>query len=184
VRLAERPSAAELPRVSILAGVVSRVVVVAAVTLLSPRCDGTPSSAPDDPAAATLVDSSSRVYRTLTSGFTGPAELVVRDDAAWREAWSRIVGPIAPPPERPAVDFGREAIVIVAAGERPSGGWSVAVDSVAPAAGGALVVSYTLTGPGAGCVTAQMITSPADVVRVPRLSGEVRFTSRTVRTPC
>ena len=184
MRLAERPSAAELPRVSILAGVVSRVVVVAAVTLLSPRCDGTPSSAPDDPAAATLVDSSSRVYRTLTSGFTAPTELVVRDAAAWREAWGQITGPIVPQPERPAVDFGREAVVVVAAGERWTGGWTVTVDSVAPTNGGGLTVSYTLSGPGAGCVAAQTITSPVDVVRVPRPSGEVRFTSRTVRTPC
>jgi hypothetical protein len=183
VRLAERPSAAELPRVSILVGVVSRVVVAAAVALLFPRCNGTLSSAPDDPAAATLVDSSSHLYRTQTSGFTGPAERVVRDDAAWREAWGQVTGPIVPPPERPAVDFRREAVVIVAAGERPTGGWTVTVDSVAPANGG-LTVSYTLSGPGAGCITAQIITSPVDVVRVPRPSGEVRFTSRTVRTPC
>ena len=168
---------------SIIAGFVSRVTVAAAVAVLAPRCQGSPTSA-QDAAPSTTVDSTSRVYQSVMSGLTESTELVVRDDTAWRATWEQLTTMVLPAPARPAVDFAREAVVLVAAGERQSAGWRVTIDSVANAAGGALVVSYTITGPGTGCMAAQMMTSPVDVVRIPRPSGTVRFTARTVRTPC
>jgi hypothetical protein len=84
----------------------------------------------------------------------------------------------------PAVDFAREMVVLVAAGEQSSGGHSVRVNGTSTGADGALVVHVTRTAPGPGCMSTMVITSPVDVVRVPRVAGAVRTDTRTVAEPC
>ena len=123
-----------------------------------------------------------RIHRATSSGFTGPEQLVLRDQAAWRAAWARVhQEPGAP--ALPSVDFTREMVVVLALGERSSGGHQVRFDAIA-VSGNDAVVRYTVTEPDPSCMTTQAITAPVDVVRVPRVSGTVRFEPRTVREDC
>jgi hypothetical protein len=82
------------------------------------------------------------------------------------------------------VDFAREMVVLVAMGERPSGGHSLRVDGVSDAPNGGLVVHVTRTSPGPQCMSITMMTAPLDVVRVPRATGAVRLQTRDVAQPC
>lgn len=134
-----------------------------------------------------VADSSSaivRLYAAAQSAYGEPAEVVARDAAAWRAAWNAAwPNSAGGTPAAPAVDFARDMVILVATGSRPTGGYSVRVDAVEPVGTGA-VVRYTVTAPGAGCMTTQAITSPIAVVRVPRVDGAVRFEGRRVAAPC
>jgi hypothetical protein len=136
------------------------------------------------------ADSVVVLLRSQSSGLTASRELAIRDAETWRATWATLqaAGPsdgAAPaPPAPPAVDFAREMVLLVAGGERSSGGWEVHVDAVERGGDGGATVRYTITGPGAGCMTAQVITAPAVAVRAARAVGTVRFAGRTVRRDC
>ena len=102
---------------------------------------------------------------------------IVRDQQAWEALWAELTGRSDPPP---AVDFATEMVVVVGVGVRPSGGYSVSIDSVREV-GGVTAVEYTETQPGPRCVVTLALTHPYTVVRVPRTEtpGEFKGTLRT-----
>lgn len=108
-----------------------------------------------------------------SSGMGERARDVVRTEAEWRAAWSRIWGNHVPQPSIPAVDFGREAVLVAAMGTRNTGGYTITVDS-AVATPGALHVFVTERSPR-GCVTTQALTAPVHVVAVPVDGRAVQF---------
>lgn len=118
---------------------------------------------------------------TYVSQLRQPERLVIRDQAAWAAAWSSLWPAFAPIPAPPNVDFSREMIVFVALGERPTGGYTILVDSAAASATGVTVWIGT-SSPGPHCVTTQAFTQPVDIARLARTDAAVRFseTSRVV----
>jgi hypothetical protein len=123
-----------------------------------------------------------RMLTQRTSGFDEPAELVIRDRAALEAGWARVFNQVQGNPA-PAVDFARETVILVALGNRATGGHDVRVNAVARSADGA-VVRYSAASPGPGCITTQALTSPVDVVRAPRIAGSVRFERQDVVQRC
>ncbi len=115
------------------------------------------------------------------SGIPGEMMSVIKDEAAWKTFWSTMHASQTPAPPVPAVDFSREIIVVAAAGMRPSSGYAIQVMSATEAKGD-VTVSVELISPGAGCINAQMMTSPVDIARIPKRDGQVRFdVARRVR---
>ncbi len=123
-----------------------------------------------------------RLLNSAHTGHTQPAELVLRDPEAFAAAWHQLHEG-QPEGERPTVDFGSRMVVLLALGERGSGGHAVRFEEMVRE-GGDAVVRYTVTAPGPNCMTTQAITAPADVVSVPRVAGTVRFERRMVTEPC
>jgi hypothetical protein len=152
------------------------------------RCDGGTGSrlaARADTVGTVGTVTMPEIVHLLTqqnSAYRQDAELVVRDAAAWAQAWRALHGGV-PGEDPPAVDFARHMVVVVATGERSTGGHGVRVDAVAAERSGA-VVRYTVTEPGPGCMTTQSITAPVDVVRAPHATGTIRFERRTVQQDC
>ena len=101
-------------------------------------------------------------------------EVIVRDEAAWKALWAKVHANVDPPPALPSVDFAKDTVIAVFLGERKSGGYAVEVASVERAGDGALVVVRE-KGPKPGAITAAMITSPYQIVSIPRVPGEIRF---------
>lgn len=122
------------------------------------------SPAPTLPSARRLPDgklSPRRIGSWSTSGYGQARRQVIRDAAAWSAAWSLVgQGP------RPPVDFGREAVIVAALGERQSGGYQVQV-SGASLAGGTLLIDVLEVIPGADCVPSAALTQPIAIVAVP-----------------
>ena len=171
-----------------------------ALTLALAGCPSAPSPSPESPGSTTAPGASgavqpsppdgmagvsqqgTRLHSANTSGFTGPEQLVLRERAAWQAAWARLhEGMVAP--ALPTVDFTREMVVVLALGERSSGGYEVRFDGIT-ASGANATVRYTITEPGPACMTTQALTTPVDVVRVPRVTGTVRFEPKTERSNC
>jgi hypothetical protein len=105
-----------------------------------------------------------RIGQWTRTGVGETRRLVIRDANAWAQLWSELgVG------DRPEVDFTRDVVVAVTAGERPGGGYGIAVDRVRENKGD-LRVDVVETTPGPNCVTASSPTQPADVVVVPTVT--------------
>jgi VWFA-related protein len=154
------------------------------------RLTGTPPSAPDDrlvsgispvqpppEAAATGVARQEKampqlqtIDRGLMSGVEQTRQAVIRSDAEWQALWKEH----APTRPLPAVDFTRDAVVAIFLGSRATAGYDVAITGVEPEGEG-VRIRYRETRPGAGAMTAQVITSPFHIVSTETFTGPATF---------
>lgn len=74
----------------------------------------------------------------------------------------------------PPVDFGREMLLVAALGTVSDGGPAITITGPRATAED-LDVDVRTTRPGRHCVSVQEVSTPADVVRVPRSYLPVRF---------
>jgi len=88
-------------------------------------------------------------------------QTVLRTEEAYASFWERLHADRSSVPERPSVDFGEEEVVAIVLGQRPSGGYSVAIDEVlANDAGSQILVRFTEAVPGDECGVTLALTSP------------------------
>ena len=83
----------------------------------------------------------------------------------------------------PKIDFSKEYVIAVFAGQKSTGGNSIAVTSVTDA-GTARTVAVTLTQPGTGCTATESLTSPYQIIAVPLSTASLAHTDTEVSTPC
>jgi len=154
----------------------ARYVAVASLILAtSALLAACTSAGPSDPADAEHPFET--VLAAAYSGLTEQRREVVRDDAGWARLWAEIHAGADPLPPRPAVDFARDMLIAVAAGTRPSGGFSIKVRGVTTRGGEALEVAVLETCPAPGSKVSMGLTQPVEVVRVLRLAQPARFRS-------
>jgi hypothetical protein len=155
---------------------------VAAVAI---ACKSTPSAASGtSPNAASPPRSIpfTRLHNDINSGFASVSEFVIQDNDEFTRRW-RGVQQGTPDAALPAVDFAKATVVLVATGSRNTGGHTVRVDSLVSASG-ATTVHYTVTSPGARCMSLQVLTAPVEVISFERVSGVVRFRKKNVSGGC
>lgn len=135
-----------------------KVASLAVTLLLATACTsggavetGAPSAAPQ--------------FRMIaTAGYAAretAGELIARDQQTYAAAWREHVGEGEPP----AMDFATETAVFLFAGQRPTGGYSVAVNGVS-VEGTTLVIDGGVQSPPPGGMTTQALTSPYAVIAV------------------
>jgi hypothetical protein len=91
--------------------------------------------------------------------------LVIRDATTWAEFWSELgLG------DQPGVDFSKDIVIAVAAGQRPSGGHEIAVKQISQTSG-ELTIEVVETRPGPNCIATTSLTQPVDVVVIPRVNS-------------
>src|SRR5690606_12689678 len=142
----------------------NRAVLFAAAVLTVTACNGTREPADAQPAIELTRLSTGDVPFTVSSGYQVATNAVIRDSAEWASAWSTLHQGLTPVPPIPAIDFGREMVVLVAIGEQPNGGHSVIITSVRPDGEAGLLVQVEHRAAGPGCMVPQVITAPADLV--------------------
>ena len=145
----------------------------------------TDSGSPAPAAGYTPYDSSSsiairRIGQWSTSGITGPARVVIRDDTAYARFWSSLCDAGS----RPSVDFTHDLVIAAAAGQQTTGGHSISIDRVTRIGLG-LAVEVTETVPPQGCQVTQALTQPVDMVVVAAADAQTwSFTDRRVAGRC
>lgn len=90
-----------------------------------------------------------------------PQAISAADESAYRRLWPSTIGAGEPP----AVDFAKESVVFLLAGEKPTGGWSVEARG-AVVEGETLVVDAVIHAPPPGAIVTQAFTSPYAVIAV------------------
>jgi protease stability complex PrcB-like protein len=105
-----------------------------------------------------------RIGQWTHTGIGEARRVVIRDANTWAEFWSELGAG-----QRPDVDFTQNVVVAVTAGQRPAGGYEIAVDRVSQI-NGELSIEVVERTPGPNCLTSSGVTQPADVVVVPGIS--------------
>ncbi len=127
------------------------------------------------------------LHNGSNSGFTRLSEFVIQDSDEFTRRW-RGVQQGAPEAVLPVVDFAKTTVVFVAIGIRNTAGHAVRVDSVTASSSkkepDGATVYYTVTSPGARCMSLQMLTSPIAVISFERVTGAVHFKKRSVKGAC
>jgi PrcB C-terminal len=122
-------------------------------------------------AASFGAEASRTIEKGEQSNIDQATQVVVRDAAAWRALWQRH----APDRPMPQIDFGKESVVAIFLGSKPTAGYNVTIVSTTEG-GGALIVRYREARPAAGAITAQVITFPYHIVAIPKVTAtNVRF---------
>jgi hypothetical protein len=159
-----------------------RIVIAVLIAGASACSSSTGPSAPGSALALTRLRSDP-FSLTYASGLREPQRLVVRDATAWQQLWTSVWRGVLPEPSRPQVDFGREMVVLAAMGERPTGGFTILIDSASEGTSGISIRIRSIS-PGSGCGTTQALTQPVDIARMPRRDGSVTFDERLETQEC
>ena len=101
-----------------------------------------------------------------TNGFADPVEKVIPSKKEWTAAWPR-----HPVPE---IDFGKDVVLVVAFGTKPSSGYSIEITRVEKSAGEIRVV-VRRTVPPKGSAQLTVITYPFVVARMAKPDCKVVF---------
>ena len=121
-------------------------------------------------AAAMQQSGIDTIARDSLSGVDMPRQAIARTDSEWSALWQQHAGgkPL------PKVDFGKRTVVAVFLGSRPSAGYGVEVVG-ARQESKTLIVEWRELRPSADSLLAQVMTSPAHVVSIPRFDGDIKF---------
>jgi len=102
----------------------------------------------------------------------GPATVAIRSEDEYARVWQEQIGSGQPP----AIDFAKESVVILLAGMKRSGGYTIEPEGVM-LEGRTLVVDATVTAPPSGGIVTMALTSPFAVIAVNTKNfDEVRWT--------
>ncbi|HRP08155.1 MAG TPA: protease complex subunit PrcB family protein [Gemmatimonadales bacterium] len=147
-------------------------------------CNGSREPAAPRPAIELSRFATDDATFAINSGYQTATSMVIRDSTAWAGAWLMLHEGMTPMPAVPAIDFGREMVILVAIGEQPNGGHSVRITSVTPDGDEGLLVNAVHSSAGPGCMVPQVITAPADIARVPASDAAVRFVVESATRDC
>lgn len=161
-----------------LAGEAARIVLAGRID------DWSRVPASERPAGLPLArfdDRTASSFRHM-SGLYRERLMIIRNEAEWLGQWRRINARQDPPP-LPAVDFGREMLLMAAMGPQPTGGYRVVIDNVIeqPAE---LLAFVRFISPGRRCGALAARTSPVDIVRIPVSSKNVRWAVERQAADC
>ena len=143
-------------------------------------------NAPDDVESLSLTRlGSAQSSFTTYSGLRDAQRVVIRDQAAWQQTWNAIWSGTgsSPVPALPAIDFTREMVIVAALGERPTGGFSIFVESASETAD-SVTINVRRVSPGNGCAVTLAFTRPVDIARMTRRDGVVVFNDTAMTQNC
>lgn len=123
------------------------------------------------------------MFVSSSSGIMTSRRQVIRSDAELQAAWSEATSAFLSDGPAPDVDFEADLVLLVAMGERPSGGYRVDVSSVVHQAD-TVYATVEETEPGASCVTTATLTQPVLMLRIPAVGTEVVFIEDTAVLDC
>ena len=110
------------------------------------------------------------IARDNMSGVDLPRQAVARTESEWSALWQQHAGgkPL------PKVDFTKRTVLAVFLGSRPSAGFSAEITATRQE-GKTLIVEWRELRPGRDSMVAQVITSPALLVSIPKFDGDIKF---------
>ena len=110
------------------------------------------------------------ISREMMSMVDEPKQAVARSASEWATMWRQHAGE----KPMPSVDFKSRMVVAIFLGSRGSAGYSAEVTRTRPV-NGTLIVQWQERRPQRGEVSAQVMTSPAVIVTIPKFDGEIKF---------
>ena len=135
------------------------------------------SATATDNTPATIVPFT-KIARGNTSTVTKRVNYLISSADGLDKLWKMINATSTPP----AVDFNKDAVIAVFAGEKPTTGYTIAVSKIEDS--GERLVSITIANPDGNCVTGQTLTTPYELIRVPATSLPLAHTNISATASC
>lgn len=113
----------------------------------------------------------STIAMDAISNVDEPRQAVARTPQEWKALWQAHAG------DRPApkVDLSKQFVAAVFLGSRSTAGYRVEITAI-KVAGRTMTIEWREGRPAADSILAQVITSPAHLVAIPKFDGEIVFT--------
>ncbi|MCS6859474.1 MAG: protease complex subunit PrcB family protein [Abditibacteriales bacterium] len=99
---------------------------------------------------------------------------VITTDKEWEQFWKQHTSVTSPPLALPKVDFEKQVVVVVTAGEKMTGGYTIEVTRV-EVKKDAVMVYYKETKPKSTNFTIQVLTQPYHFIRLDKPKLPVKF---------
>lgn len=104
------------------------------------------------------------------TGFDNARRQLITDSASLEATWAALYRGQDPRPPAPTLDFAKDEIVLVAMGNRSSGGYAIVLGRVTENATDRYIEVWEVS-PGTNCAVTTALTSPADAVVLPASAG-------------
>jgi len=131
--------------------------------------------------ACRSAPSGSDGFRTIAIGYqTGITTGTVRsarNEAEWAVLWREHTSREIPRPAPPTIDFAKEIVICVLAGERPSGGYGIEVLD-AHFDGKSMVLGTRETKPAPDAIVPMVLTRPYHMIATPFTNAQFRIEAR------
>jgi len=114
------------------------------------------------PTVAVTYRSVGKGYR---SGVRAPLQIVARNQGEWSALWRQHASGDSSSRPPPTIDFGKEIVVGLFLGEKPTGGYDVQI-SRAEQTNDGLTIYYREKSPPPGGMVTQALTQPFHIVRI------------------
>ncbi|MGV3772998.1 MAG: protease complex subunit PrcB family protein [Verrucomicrobiales bacterium] len=111
------------------------------------------------------------VQKSSFSGIRTPLKVVIDDQEAWSEFWSKHTATMKPAPALPIVDFSTEVVLAVGLGRKNTGGYAIEITEVRPKGKRLEVIVQERTPPDRA-MTIQSLTAPIHMVAIPVEEGQ------------
>jgi hypothetical protein len=108
------------------------------------------------------------------SGIRTPFNTLVTNDVQWTEVWGKHSANEKQVEAVPKIDFNKESVILVAMGEKRTGGYAIEVFAVEDSAD-SYVVRVRTKAPRPGGFQLQALSAPFHIVAVPKISKPVHF---------
>ncbi|MDP2652107.1 MAG: protease complex subunit PrcB family protein [bacterium] len=157
----------------IVGGVAVAAIVIGVLVFL--RGGDSFSNASASPAT---VVSFTQLARGSHSKVTMRVNYLITSSDQLNELWKMVDATSTPP----KIDFKKEAVIAVFAGEQPTAGYAISVAKVEDTS--ARIVSITLAKPDGRCMTGQVLTTPYELVTLPATSLPLAHEDISTTTSC
>jgi hypothetical protein len=117
-------------------------------------------------------------FRTVAIGYEtglvdGPLR-IARNEREWGDLWREHTSTQVPAPPAPMIDFSKELVVCVLAGQKPTAGYGIEVVD-ADFDGKAMVLGVRETKPAADAIVPQVVTRPYHMIATPMTNASFRI---------
>lgn len=154
------------------------------MALLGDASGANRSATNDEAGQSSAVDFSVLTTGTMSDYGGGRAIELITTEADWRRVWQTLAGMSESADNLPEVNFNTRAVVLVRQGQKPTGGYGIAVAEIRRE-DRTLFVRVDERSPSPGSIRTQVITSPFVAVSIPRPTDNsiVRFADERTVTP-
>ena len=115
-----------------------------------------------------------RLEKGAHSGVVEPRQVVIKDKADWQRLWREHSSQSQPQQPIPEVDFAKEMAIFVAMGQQFSGGFAIEIEKMERSEG-RLKIFVRHMAPGPGAMVSQALSTPFEIVAVPRAELRPEF---------
>jgi len=159
------------------------LIILAGVIILGLLIFYQPSKLADSNLVFKTVESSGSVGKGFNSGHTERKNYVLRNQNDWELIWNQHTLNTGPKPDVPVIDFDKEMVIAVFAGEFPTGGYNIEIQEIKDSARMVKVRIQEIS-PSENCFVSQAFTQPFHIIKLEKIDKTVDFAIEKITEDC